>query len=162
MKKKWVSLIVGIAAICVLAGALFVESSIAGPLEAKPIDFTVSGSNSCLRFLNDSVSMVYVPFNVAPNQNWQLAINCTKMPGGNNGYTDLYVYNGYWDNGTNHTCTAREVYPILAQMQSINYELHGTTCYNQTYFSSTTKSYTIFFVFPPGGQATFHVTYMQV
>jgi len=33
-----------------------------------------------------------VPFTVAANENWQLTINCTKMPGGSNGYTDVYIY----------------------------------------------------------------------
>ena len=163
MNKKWLSLVVGIAVICALGAALFVESYIVQPLQAtKPMDFTVSGTNDCLRFLNDSVSMVYVPFTVAANQNWQLTINCTKMPGNVNGYTDIYAYNGYWDNGTDHKCTAAEVYPILSQIHSANYELHGTTSYNQTYSGSTEKSYTVFFVFPPGGQAIFHVTYKQI
>jgi hypothetical protein len=163
MNKKWLSLIIGIAVISALMAASFVESDIALSLQAtKPMDFIVSGTNDCLRFLNNSVSTVYVPFTVAANQNWQLTINCTQMPGGANGYTDIYVYNGYWDNGTNHKCTSADVYPILSQMQSTNYEIKGTTSYSATYSGPTQKSYTIFFVLPPGGKATFHVTYKQV
>jgi hypothetical protein len=117
------------------------------------MDFTVSGTNDCLRFLNSTVSMCYVPFTVAANENWQLTINCTKMPGG---------ANGYWDNGANHTCMSADLYPILNQIQSVDYELKGTTFYNQTFGGTTQQSYTVFFVLPPGGQATFHVTYKQV
>ena len=84
------------------------------------------------------------------------------MPGGANGYTDIYIYNGYWDNGTNHIAMSADVYPILSQIQSNNYELKGTTSYNATFGGATQQSYTVFFVLPPGGQATFHITYKQV
>jgi len=163
INRKWLSLVAGVVVICVLGALLIAEPYLAEPLQAtKPMDFTVSGTNDCLRFLNDSVSIVYVPFTVSANQNWQLTVNCTKMPGGNNGYTDVYIYNGFWNNGTNNVCTAAQVYPILAQIQSANYEIKGATSYNQTFGGSQEESYTIFFVFPPGGQATFHVTYVPV
>jgi len=81
------------------------------------------------------------------------------MPGGTNGYTDIYVYKDYWDEGTNHTCMSNNVYSILSQIHSAEYELKGATTYTQTFGGSTKESYTVFFVFPPGGQATFHVTY---
>ena len=67
------------------------------------LNLTVNGSSSCLRFLNDSVPMVYVPFTVAANQQMQLTINATKMPGAT-AYTEIYVYNGYWNKGENNTC----------------------------------------------------------
>ena len=76
-----------------------------------PLDFTVSGTSDCLRFLNSTVSTVYVPFTVAANENLQLTVNCTKMPGGANGYTDVYVYKGYWNGGNNYTCTSRGSVP---------------------------------------------------
>jgi len=81
------------------------------------------------------------------------------MPGVANGYTDIYLYKDYWNNGTNHQTMSANLTPILSQIQSADYELKGTTCYNQTYGDSTQQSYTVFFVLPPGGQATFHVTY---
>ena len=84
------------------------------------------------------------------------------MPGGANGYTDIYIYKGYWDNGTNHKCMSADLYPILSNIQSANFELKGATSYNATYGGSTQESYTLFFVFPPGGQATFHVTYKPI
>ena len=163
MNKKWLSLIVGVVAICALSAAMFVESYMAAPPQAtKSMDFTVSGTNDCLRFLNESVSMVYIPLNVAANQEWQLTVNCTKMPGGSNGYTDIYIYNGYWDNGTDHKCVSAEVYPILSQIHSADFELKGPTAYTKNFSGSKEASYTVFFVFPPGGQATFHVTYVLV
>jgi len=146
-----------------LVAFFLVESTIAPPQQpTRAMDFTVTGTNDCLRFLNSTVSVVYVPFTVAANQNWQLTVNCTKMPGGANGYTDIYIYNGYWDAGTNHMCLSKDVYPILSQIQSADYELKGTTAYTKIYSEVTSKSYTVFFIIPPGGQATFHITYKQI
>jgi hypothetical protein len=168
VKKVNRSKILGLAIIATviiiaLPVAFFVSSpTVSAQQPTKEMDFTVSGTNTCLRFLNDSVSVVYAPFRVAANQNWQLTINCTKMPGGANGYTDMYVYNGYWDNGTNHKCVSADLYPILSNIQSANFELKGPTSYSATYGESIQKSYTIFFVMPPGGPATFHITYKQV
>ncbi len=159
MNKKWLSLIIGVTAIFALMIVLFDESVSPSVQATKPMDFTVSGKNDCLRFLNDSVSLVYIPFTVAANQNWQLTINCTQMPGGTNGYTDIYIYNGYWDNGTNHQCLSGEVYPLLSQIQNANYEIKGASAFSQTFGGPTEKSYTVFFIFPPGGKATFHITY---
>jgi len=163
-KNKILGLVVIAVIIAVaLPTAFFVESSTAPVLQpTKEIDFTSSGSNTCLRFLNTTVSVCYVPFTVAANEQWELTINCTKMPGGANGYTDIYVYNGYWNNGTNHTCMSSDLYPILSNIQSANFEFKGATSYKATYGGSTQESYTVFFVFPPGGQATFHVTYKQI
>ena len=163
MNTKLISLIVGIIVISVVMAAILVESSIVPSQQpTKSIDFTVSGTNTCLRFLNTTVSVVYVPFTVAANQHGQLTVNCTKMPGGANGYTDIYLYKGYWDNGTNHQAMSANLIPILSQIQSADYELKGTTTYNQTYGDTIQQSYTVFFVLPPGGQATFHITYKQI
>ena len=129
----------------------------------RSLDFTVSGSSDCLRFLNSSVPAIYVPFTVAANQKMQLTINCTKMPGGANGYTAVYVYDGYWNGGTNYTCTASDLYPILSQIQSVDCQIRLESAYAETFGSSTQQSYTVFFVIPPGGQqATFHVTLKPV
>jgi len=104
-----------------------------------------------------------VPFTVGANENWQLTINCTQMPGGASGWTDLFIYKGYWDNGTDYKCTAQETYPILANIQATNSEIHGNSAFSETFNgTATTQSYTVFFVFPNGGQGTFHVTYKQV
>ncbi len=160
-KTKILGLVIIAAIIAVaLPTAFIVESSTATVQQpTKEFDFTVSGSNDCLRFFNSTVSVCYVPFTVAANTQGELTINCTKMPGGANGYTDIYIYKGYLDNGTNHTCMSADLYPILNNIQSANFELKGATSYSATYGGSAQESYTVFFVFPPGGQATFHVTY---
>ena len=92
-----------------------------------PLDFTVSGTSDCLRFLNSSVPTIYVPFTVAANENMQLTINCTKMSGGANGYTDVYIYKGYWNSGSNNTCTSQRSIPNPKQHTEAQ-----TTKYAQT------------------------------
>ncbi|HLN89297.1 MAG TPA: hypothetical protein VK253_04460 [Candidatus Binatia bacterium] len=165
MNKKASGLI--ITAIVVVALAAFAVESSYAPYAStqrtpKELDFTVSGSSDCLRFLNSSVQTIYVPFSTAANQNWQLTINSTKMPGGVNGYTDVYVYKSYWDGGSNYTCISSQIYPILGDLQSTGREIRLNSPYTETY-SGPAQSYTIFFVVPPGGQqATFHVTYKQI
>ena len=160
MNKKLLSLIVGVLVICATMSTILLETSMAPSQQPnKAMDFTVSGTNNCLRFLNSTVSIVYVPFTVAANGHGQLTITCTKMPGGSNGYTDIYIYKGYWDKGTGHMCMSADVYPILSEINSADFELKGTTSYNATYGGSTQESYTVFFVLPPGGPATFHITY---
>ena len=127
------------------------------------LDFTVSGTSDCLRFLNSSVPTIYVPFTVAANENWQLTINCTKMSSGTNGYTEVYIYKDYWNDGRNNTCAASELYPILNKLQSADHQIRLNSPFMETYGDSTQQSYTVFFVVPPGGQqSTFHVTLKQV
>ena len=160
MNKKILGLIVVFTVVCAsVAGFLLVSSLAPAQQPTGTLDFTVSGSSDCLRFLNSTVQTIYVPFTVAANENWQLTINCTKMPGGANGYTDVYIYKGYWNGGRNNTCTSRDLYPILNDIQSANFEIHANTPYTQTFGGPTQQSYIVFFVVPPGGQqATFHVT----
>jgi hypothetical protein len=121
------------------------------------LDFTVSGSSNCLRFLNDSVPMVYVPFTVAANQHMQLTINASKMPG-TTAWTDIYVYKSYWNNGANNTCLSGDVYPILSDIETTNSVVMLNTPYTATFGDVNQQSYTVFFVFPPGGQTQFHIT----
>jgi hypothetical protein len=105
------------------------------------------------------VPTIYVPFTVAANENWKLTINCTKMPGGANGYTDVYIYKGYWNGGSNHTCLSSDLYSILSDIHSVDQQIRIGTPFIETYDASTQQSYTVFFVAPPGGQqSTFHVT----
>ncbi len=160
MNKKVLALIVVVIIVSASVAAFLVASSIAPDQEPTgPLDFTVSGTSDCLRFLNSSVPAVYVPFTVAANENWQLTINCTKMSGGPNGYTDVYIYKGYWNSGSNHTCTSAQVYSILNNIEATNHQIRLGTPFTETYGGSTQQSYTIFFVLPPGGQqSTFHVT----
>ncbi len=164
MNKKISGLIVAVIVVCALVAAFVAESALAPSLQPTgALDFTVSASSDCLRFLNSSVQTIYVPFTVAANENWQLTINCSKMPGGTNGYTDVYLYKGYWNDGINHTCPASDLYPIIDNIQSVDQQIRLGQPFSETYSASTQQSYTIFFVVPPGGtQATFHVTLKQV
>ena len=163
MNRK-ASLVVSIVLICALSAAILV-TALTTPSQqpTKELDFIVSGSSDCLRFLNSSVPTVYVPFTLAANENWQLTINCTKMPGGANGYTDVYLYKGYWNSGSNNTCTSSDLYPIISDIQSTDHQIRLNNPFTQTFGESTQQSYTVFFVVPPGGQqATFHVTLKHV
>ncbi len=166
MNKKIIGLIAVAVVICVLgAGAavfLLAPPSQAPKTPTGQLDFTVSGTSDCLRFLNSSVPTVYVPFTIAANEKWQLTINATKMPGGANGWTDVYIYKGYWDKGTNNICKSGDLYPILSDIQSADFAIRANEPYIQTFSDSTQQSYTVFFVIPPGGPATFHVTLKPV
>ncbi len=155
-KKIVLGLAIAVIVICALA-AVAVSMMTLAQTPTGELDFTVSGSSDCLRFLNASVPTVYVPFTIAANENWQLTVNCTKMSGGANGWTDVYIYKGYWDKGTNHTCKAGDLYPIINDIESADFEIKANQPYTQTFGESTQQSYTVFFVFPPGASA-FHVT----
>ncbi len=168
LTKKFVltSVAVLIIIIVVAGGAaLFLYNPAETPrLPTGELDFTVTGSSDCLRFLNSTVPTVYVPFTIEGNIQYQLSVNCTKMPGGSNGWTDVYIYSGYWDKGTNHTCKAQDLYPIINEIKSTDLEIKANQPYTQTFGHTGTgqESYTVFFVLPPGGQATFHITLKQI
>ena len=147
-----------LCAFAVVYVASFMPQAQTNRTPTSELDFTVSGSSNCLRFLNSSVPTVYIPFTVAANENWELTVNCTKMPGGANGWTDVYIYRGYWDKGTNHTCTSGDIYSIIADIESADFSILLDRPFTQTFGESTQQSYTVFFVVPPGGQATFHIT----
>lgn len=162
--KKIVGLIIVCSIVVALALALFANPSEAPTRQPSgPLDFTVSGTSDCLRFLNSSVPTIYVPFTVAANENWELNITCNKMPGGVNGYTDVYIYEGYWDSGTNHTCVSSDLYQIIGSIQSVDQQIRLDQPFTAKYGGKTQQSYTAFFVVPPGGQqATFHITLKPV
>ncbi len=158
-KKILASIVVVIVVAASIAWFLLLSSIAPTQQPTGPLDFKVSGTSDCLRFLNSSVPAIYVPFTIAANENWQLTINCTKMSGGVNGYTDVYIFRGYWNSGANYTCTSAEIYPILNDIQSTGQEIRLGTPFKEAFGGSTKESYTIFFVLPPGGQqSTFHVT----
>jgi hypothetical protein len=101
--------------------------------------------------------MVYVPFTIEAGKHMQLTINATKMPNG--GYTEMYYYNGYWDQGQNNTCKSADVYPIIGDIRSAERTLTTQSPYVMTFGGNTTiQSWTMFFVFPPGGPTSFHIT----
>ena len=162
MNHKTTGLIV-IVIIIVCSLAAVVALSMLAPAQpnqtpTEELNFNVSGSSNCLRFLNDSVPIVYVPFTVAANEQMQLTVNATKMPGGANGWTDVYIYNGYWNQGADHMCKSGDVYPIISDIQSADFAIQTKAPYTATFRDTTQKSYTVFFVLPLGGEASFHIT----
>jgi hypothetical protein len=165
VNKKILVSAIAVAAVTVCLLAVFLVPSLLAPPQETPkeLDFTVSGTNDCLRFLNGNVSTAYVPIAMNAGQNWELTINCTEMPGGANGWTDVYIYKGYWDKGTDFKCVAEDLYPILTDIESADAQIRvGGAPFTMSFGASTPQSYTLFFIFPPGGQATFHVTLKQV
>ena len=164
MNRRFVSLTVIVVVLCAVAAAFSAASLQADQTtQPKTLDFTLQGTNNCLRFLESNVSLGYVPFTVGANQNWQLTINCTQMPGGAQGWTELYVYKGYWNNGTDHKCSAGDTYPIIGSIQDADKIIQGNSAFQETFTGgSAAQSYTVFFVFPNGGQGIFHVTYKQI
>jgi hypothetical protein len=160
-KTKFYAVVITLCVACIIAAYAVV--SLLSPVPQKELDFTVTGKNDCLRFLNSSVQTVYIPFNVAAEQEWQLTINATQMPGGANGWTDVYIYEGYWDNGEKNTCLSSDVYPIISQIDSADAQITGSEAFTRTFSCGPEpQSYTVFFIFPPGGSATFHVTLTQL
>ena len=161
MNTKIMGLVAAIIIVC--TGVVVAAYSQLGPSTptqspTQSLDITVTGSSSCLRFLNDSVPMVYVPFTVAANQHMQLTINATKMPGGAGGWVDVYLYRGYWDKGTNNTCLSGQVYTIVSDIKATDEVVMANAPYTATFGETSQQSYTVFFLFPPGGQAQFHIT----
>ena len=162
MNKKILGSVIAVVVICALA--IFLVPPLLALPQGTPqeLDFTVSGTNDCLRFLNSTVSVCYVPIATGANENWQLTINSTKMPGGANGWTDVYIYKGYWNKGTDYKCTSEDLYPIIEDIESFDAQIRGGAPFTASFGGSTPESYTVLFIFPPGGQAVFHVTLKQV
>ena len=84
MNKKIIGLLVTVVVICALVAAvaamfLLAPANQASQTPTGQLDFTVSGTSDCLRFLNRSVPVVYVPFTVAANEKWQLKNQKWKM-----------------------------------------------------------------------------------
>jgi hypothetical protein len=98
--------------------------------------FTVIGTNDCLRFLNKTIQTAYVPFRTGANEQWQLTVNSTKMPGAG-AYTDVYLYKGYWDKGSNYKCMSEDLYPIIDQIDSADFQIRTNNSFTETLGDST-------------------------
>jgi hypothetical protein len=129
--------------------------------QQQPLDFTVTQTNDCLRFLERTVKLCYTPFNTGAGEQWRLTVECLKMPG-SVGWTDLYVYNGYWDAGADHLCTSEDLYPIVSDIPASDFRMNINNTFSQVFGEVTPRSYTVFFVFPPGGEGSFHVNLEKV
>lgn len=157
MNKKILALIT-VVIVAVALPTVFLSLPPAGKQEA--LDFTVSGTNTCLRFLDRNVSTAYIPIKTGANEKWNLTIYCSQMPT-LNAWTDLFMYRGYWDGGANHTCLSEDLYTILSQIESSDYRVQVNSTFTQTFGGANPESYTLFFIFPPSGQGTFHVRLIQ-
>ena len=161
LNKKILAAIAVVAVAAILFAAFLLVPS-AKPLPAQQeMDFTVTGTNDCLRFLERTVKTCYTPFRTGANEQWRLTIDCLKMPG-SGGWTDLYVYNGYWDNGTDHMCLSQDLYSIVSDIPASNLRMNSNSTFTQIYGGPTPQSYTVFFIIPPGGQSTFHIKLERV
>ncbi len=88
-KRRIYGVVITLLVVCSIA--LFAAESFLAPPAAKQteLDFTLTDKNDCLRFLNPEVKTAYIPFHTGANEQWQLTINATEMPGGANGWTDV-------------------------------------------------------------------------
>lgn len=161
MDKKILGLIAVVAVTSALVTIFLIAPWLAAPAHQQELDFTVSGTNECLRFLSKTVKAAYVPFRTGANEQWQLTIDCTEMPSAG-AWTDVYIYEGYWDGGINYTCTSQDLYPIIDQIESTDFQIRTNSTFTETFGESTPQSYTLFFIFPVGGSGTFHVKLDQI
>jgi hypothetical protein len=127
----------------------------------QELDFSVAGTNSCLRFLEPNVGLCYVPFTTGPNEKWNLTINCLEMPG-SNGWTDIYVYSGYWNKGTDNKCLSQDLYPIISDIHSTDFRVINNNTFTEIFGGKSTQAQTMFFVLPVGGQSAFHITLNRI
>ena len=128
-------------------------------IPSDKFSFSVSSQSNCLRFLNNSIPVIYVPFTVAAGQTGELTVNCTQMPGGANGWTDVYIYRGFWDQGIDHICNSSDIYPILSNVESADYAIKSNQPYVASFGEADQQSYTLFFLVPPGGTSMFQVSF---
>jgi len=153
--------ILGITSSClvviIVLSALYVSSIQNSPVTQRELDFTVDGSNECLRFLTRDVGIVYVPFITGAYEEWELVVECTDIATPK-GWVDLYLYEGYWDEGVDNICFSEDIYSILDGVESLEYELGLDNPYSQIFGGSDSETNTLFFIFPPGGPSSFHVT----
>jgi hypothetical protein len=156
MNKKLLGGLVVIAFLALaLPSVIFSLPPLSQQTQQQKLDFTVSGENECLRFLEKNVSTCYIPFRTGANEKWQLTITCSEMPSPN-AWTDLYLYKGYWDGGTGYKCLSEDVYPIINDIETTGHRFKANSTYTETFGESTPQSYTVFFLFPTGGSGTFH------
>jgi len=162
MNKKVLALIALVVVVGALVAIFTAEPwSVAPPQSQEELDFTVSGSNECLRFLDRNVQTAYIPFRTGANEQWQLTINCTQMPGAG-GWTEVYMYKGYWDEGSDHKCVSQDLYPIIDQIETTDFQIRTNSTFTENFGESTSQSYTLFFILPSGGTGTYHVALTQI
>ena len=119
------------------------------------MDFAVTGTNECLRFSTRTVQTAFVPFRTDANEQWLLAVKCVDSA--DNAWTEVYFYEGCWDDGTENKYMSEDLYPIIDEIESINFEIRKNNTSAQVFGESKPRSYTLFFIFPAGGSSTYHI-----
>jgi hypothetical protein len=143
-EQKGLGLIVAIIVVCASVAAFLVESTLGStPATYRALDFMSAEQVIALDSSIVPCQLFTCHLLLLQNENWQLTINCTKMPGGANGYTDVYIYNGYWNGGSNYTCTSSVLYPILSSIQSIDRQIRLNSPFTKTWRVHTTKLHCI-------------------
>ena len=161
VNERILSLVGVCTVLFVLIGTFLVSSYFSSNIIQDELDFSVSGSNDCLRFLSRTVETVYVPLAIEANERWEINIECTDIATVN-GWIDLYIYDGYWNYGVENKCFSEDIYAILDDVVSLNYKLSVANPYLKIYETSNFETYTLFFIFPPGGSSTFHISFKQI
>jgi hypothetical protein len=118
MNKKLLGSLLAIIVVAIVSPAIYFSLPKQVPTEPQQnIDVVITGENTCLRFLEKNVSTCYIPFRTEANEQWRLAIECLEMPN-QNAWTDLYLYRGYWDGGTDYKCLSEDIYPIIDEIET--------------------------------------------
>jgi hypothetical protein len=161
MNKMSLAIITLLVILAVSFPAIFLSQPSQGVQTQDELDFTVSGKNDCLRFLDRNVSTAYIPFRAEADERWNLTIECLDMPTAN-AWTDLFVYRGYWTEGNEYKCLSEDLYPIISQIENTDYRVNANSNFTKIFGESAQQSYTFFFIFPPNGIGTFHITLNQI
>lgn len=147
--------------IFILIVAFFVSSFTNSNTNQEELNFSVTGSNECLRFLSRKIETAYIPFKTGSNEQWELTIECTAIAN-EKGWVDLYLYEGYWDKGDGKKCFSEDLYSILDDIVSLDYKLGLENPYVQYFGTQSPESYTLLFIFPPGESNTFAISLKQI
>ena len=86
------------------------------------MDFSITSSNECLRFLSRTIETAYIAFKTGSNERWELTIECTVIAN-EKGWVDLYLYEDYWDEGDGNKCYSEDLYSILANVVILDFKL---------------------------------------
>lgn len=156
MDKKYSAMAIVFVILFATVGGYLYYINLKPQQKQSELDFSVSGTNDCLRFLHRTVNLAYLPISTCANEQWRLSIECTQMPGAG-GWTEVYMYPGYWNEGINNMCIAEDLYPIISQIETTNFQIKTNSTFTHTFGDNTPQSYTLFFLMPPGGNGTYHI-----
>lgn len=159
MNKKILGLVAFAIIVVTLGSVILVGLWLGTPQLQQELDFTVTGTNECLRFLTRTVQTAYVPFRTGANEQWLLTVECVDSA--DNAWTEVYVYEGYWDDGAENKCMSEDLYPIIDEIESMDFEIRTNNTFTRVFGESILRSCTLFFIFPAGGSSTYHIKLNQ-